>query len=323
MSTFLSCQKNHPYRPVDWRWERSKYLRELGITKVSRKYDDSYVMKAKQFQEDLASCGNELDRYTLLEKDEDLYYAYELWDSSDYENGNKKWEVNPARYEIEARILAGESFEFIAQKICTTSKAIKWYERLFFNVNDRLLNTGYVLNQVLGVSVHRDLGTRDFALIWKLLGYFSGSVVLDSYITGFISDDKPTKRENVEEYFKDMARSTLSVKAAISAKTVPVNSYTQCQILEMYSRFKEVEATVDPAQVKNTMLANIGIMMGQIPFAVGRDPNEAMNTTTVQYLTTGSTEPRAHELLQLTAEGKEMPDLSGYIYPEDARREAI
>jgi len=316
MSTFLRCHRDHPYRPVNWRWERARFLRDANLPKVSRRHDDKYVIKARKFLEALDACKAEVDQYALLDKQPDLYYAYELWDEP--EGADLYHDRNPGRYELEARLLAGETRESVAAKLGVRVKVVEWYELLFFNVSDRIKNTSYVLNQVMGPAVHRGLTDRQYDVLWKLLGYFCGPVALDAFVTSFVNPDRPDTPEKVEDFCRDWTRSTLSMKAAIAARTMAVNSYTQGQILELFARHREIEADTDPGQARNALLANISAMMESIPWSVGSKPRRGAKAL-AYYESQDAAEPRAGEVLE-AGSGADVPDLSEYKYPEEERR---
>jgi len=59
---------------------------------------------------------------------------------------------------------------------------ISLYERIFFNVNEKLKNRDYIMTCVIGPSVHSGLSDRDFDLLWKLFGYLYGPVVLNAFV---------------------------------------------------------------------------------------------------------------------------------------------
>ena len=65
------------------------------------------------------------------------------------------------------------------------------------------------------------------------------------------------------------------LKAAIAAKTIPVNQYTQLSLLDQFTKFVEVERNSDSAdKSQQQILDHIGAMMTNLPFNIGgRDPN--------------------------------------------------
>jgi hypothetical protein len=79
-STLLSCKRDHPYRPTNWRWERSRLLLEHGKATPGRKEDDEWIRKAFQLRKALVKAKDDLAVYTVLAKAGDLGLAFQLWD---------------------------------------------------------------------------------------------------------------------------------------------------------------------------------------------------------------------------------------------------
>ena len=83
----------------------------------------------------------------LSERHPIIYWAYDIWYTRD-DSGN------PVRSEVEARLLADDQIENIARRVATEVEIIEAYERLFFNVRERLADRGYLMHCVLGPAVH-------------------------------------------------------------------------------------------------------------------------------------------------------------------------
>src|ERR1700690_2391014 len=106
-------RKDHPYRPVNWRWERARLLKEYGKACPGRESDDNYTRAAKNFRIMKDNCRDEITLYQLFDKYPDIAMAYDLWDEASVDSSGR---ANPMRYEIEARILAREPWANIAQR---------------------------------------------------------------------------------------------------------------------------------------------------------------------------------------------------------------
>lgn len=73
-------KQDHPYRPVNWRWERARILKEHGKATPGRHKDDRWVKLATSFRIAKDNCENEIDLYRIFDKWPELATAYELWD---------------------------------------------------------------------------------------------------------------------------------------------------------------------------------------------------------------------------------------------------
>lgn len=292
MSSFTKLHKEHPYRPVNWRWARARFLRENKIDSVSRQDNDPWVTKALKFQKKLDKCKTEIERYKLMESDRDLYYAYDMWDEEEGEY------ANPTRYEVEARLLTDEPLNVIAKKVCAPLETIIWYERLFFNVKDRLASESYVANQAMGPALHRGFSERHYDLIWKLYAFTHGVIALEALMIQTSNPIKVTTRAQMDSVFVDDAKSTIRRRSAIAARTLRSDSLSQISMLEMHHKFQQLERDLASGQQEATILENIKAMMPILPWAVGRVPSKAMDQNLVAYYDKNhSAEPRADELL--------------------------
>jgi len=304
----LQYSKNHPLRPVDWRWEKARAIRESN-GRMSP--DDSAVADAVVFQKELAACKDDFDRYVLMEKEPDLYYAYIIRGD---ENSKQ-----PIKAEIEARILAIEDFDKIADRCGCSVDTIKYFEKMFFNVNDKLKNTSYILHQVMGPAIHRGMSQRDYDLLWKLYGYFCGSAVVDAVTTTFTNPTRPETPEQVDAMFIDDTKTVMRRKAAIAARTIAVNEYTQAKILELYAQFLEVEKDTGGGSGggSDVLLENIKVMMTALPWSTGTAARKNKTKLSIEY-DNNSAELRSDEIMaiSLNNETDEMKEISNIKFPE-------
>jgi hypothetical protein len=125
---------------VDWRWQRAALAAD-GTYPLSRRYDgDAWVARAARFLRDQGQCSTELDTAALECRHPAIYWAFDIWHAQRPDEGN------PMRSEIEARLLADDQVENIARRVATEVEIIEAYERLFFNVRERLANRGYLMH---------------------------------------------------------------------------------------------------------------------------------------------------------------------------------
>lgn len=312
----IRLHADHPYRPVNWRWLRARELRAAGA-KPLRRSDDNLIATALRFQIDLAGCRNPADRRRLFDRSRQVYLAYELYDEDEFAVAGRPGRAHPARYEIEARLLARQPRHEIADRLAVPEGAIVYYERLFFNVSDRLRNVGYVIHSVIGPAVHRGLSDREFDVLWKLFGYMWGKAAVDELATTF-EGGLPRKLTHamLTAAWSDDARRTVRRKSALAARALAINSYTQLQLLEVHARFAEVEQkTGDTAGVAGDYLANIASMLSGARWGVGAEGASGVDDRILQhYDGTSGVEPRA-EQLDLLARGEPV-EVERMTFPE-------
>ena len=65
---------------------------------------------------------------------------------------------------------------------------VAWYERLFFNVVDRLDATDWIMLKAIGTKSLIEPTESDLDVVLKLLGYFGGPLVLDAAIKYLLVD---------------------------------------------------------------------------------------------------------------------------------------
>ena len=197
--------RDDPLRSPSWRWEIANSLHSDSVR--SERTKDTAILRAADFVRSLASDRDEPSQSTRNKSDLAVRRAYEIWKDA----GSIRWA-------IEARILAAESFESIAKKCGTLLETIIWYEKLFFNVLDRLDAHYYIVCTVIGSEWHEGLTEKDYPVIWKAYGFFAGPEVLDFVITGFAGEKKPEQSADIDAFLAADIRSSVMRRAVIAAR---------------------------------------------------------------------------------------------------------
>jgi hypothetical protein len=159
-----------------------------------------------QFQEALAKCRSDQDIERLANRRPALFAAYEV-----YYTGAESF-----RIELDSRILAAEEYRQIAQKLCLAPAAIKWYERVFYNVLDRLDAPSFIVRNCLGGNVHELRGEDDLGVLIRLVGYRLGTAVLDDVLYGFSRRERPDSRSDSAGVFDSSIFRQFRVKMALA-----------------------------------------------------------------------------------------------------------
>lgn len=302
---------DHPYRPVHWRWERARLIKELGVRLPGKTRDDKWTVTAANFRGLKDACQDEVAIFELYERYPEIAMAYELWDETSY---NETGRAHPLRYEIEARILARESAESIAAKAQLSPETVRWYEKVFFNVVDRIDNKMYIFHQVIGDKIQRSLNDSDYATLWKLYAYVRGSAMLDFLITTF-TDWTKTPGDKIEQSLADDYRQTMKRKTTLAARMMGVNSYTQDRLIELHTKIVEVEKAAGEGGAEGIQ-NNIAVMLSQLPLLVGQQVSAAGDKVLLNY-NKKKTGLRASELITLsTGSTPEVTEFEDFEFPE-------
>jgi hypothetical protein len=263
LSKTASC-RNSLARAPHWRWLRAVEI-DGGGKNTSRKIDGAdgfrWIRRALRMKRRYDHfSGDPASFHSLMLRDEDMFWAHAMWAD---DKSNTRWIV-------EARVLAGESDEDIAQKVGTTPEIIAAYVNVFFDVREKLENKDYIASTVMGDAVSRGLQERQFDLLWKMLAYRGGTHVLNAVLSRGPETKKPEGADDVGGFFQEFAVNSIKYKAALASLTVPVNTHTQLALIDSYVKYVEIERkSEDSMKAQNSIIDNIGTMLSSMPFEIG------------------------------------------------------
>jgi hypothetical protein len=256
----------NPRRPVDWRWQRAA-LAAAGEYPLSRRRDgDPWVARAARFLREQEACKTELDLAELSERHPVVYWAHDIW----YTHGDSG---NPVRSEVEARLVAADTPANIARRVATDTDVIEAYERLFFNVNERLGNRGYLMHCVLGPAVHLGFQANEYDLIWKLFAVLGGPLAVDLMIDQSIGHARPDRVGDLKYFVADVAQNDLRRVAMVALKTLRINNFNAVEIIDRFLKLVELERSAGGGAIgvaTEAVKQNVHAMLVSLPFTVGR-----------------------------------------------------
>lgn len=304
----INLRQESPFRPPDWRWQKARLLREQN-RRASRRRDDPWVTIARAFQGEVARCPNDWALADLADKYPALIDARQLAEQDG---------VQSFRWELEARLLANDSPDRIAERMLIPAETARAYEALFFNVQDRLRHRSWVVHAVFGRSIHAGLNERQYDLLWKMYGFFGGTNLIDFMVDTFGDVGKAAGPDKVRAWLADDERSSLARKGAIAARTIPVNSYTQPAILEITQKYYEIEKAAGNAGSQSVVLGLIGDVMASMSWSVGGGTTDRPLPILAGQTDGLAAEMRVTELFALTAgQGDEaLAGVSTLTFPE-------
>lgn len=288
---------HNPMRDPRWRAER--VLTMLGVHPPlrPRKFDDAFVRRYRAFVPRFTRAPSEEARMALFTRFPEIYYAHQ----TDY-TPDTEWKAI-----LQSRILTGETDEEVAHRFATLPGVITWYERLFFNVRDRLTCHDWVVKSVLGTAASRIANTdgshteyqRD--LTYKLFGYFGGPMVLDVVISGFVAGELPSEASQIPNWFDKTLKTLIRSKATAAARLFEVNKYNIMQLFEIQLGIMNTELQPGAGDKETSHEKNIAAMMNTMPWGLLKRKSAPLSRMQREYSLT-SVEPRAQEQLQLAVD---------------------
>lgn len=258
-----SC-KDHSKRFPHWRWARACEI-DAGGHKPTRRLDGEegfkWIRRALRTKRRIErAAGRQEMLYAAMIRDPEMFWAHTIWSE----------DKNQVRWAIEARVLADEPDEVIAEKLGSEPGIINAYINVFFDVRGKLRHMDYVQTVIMGDAVTRGLTERHYDLLWKMMALQGGPHVLDMMINRGPGVSKPNSADEVGLFLQDFAVNTMKYKAALAAVTIPVNTHTQLPLIEAFVKYVEIEKNSDNAmKAQNSIIDNIGMMLDNLPFKIG------------------------------------------------------
>lgn len=166
MRTFFSSyDRIAPLRPAAFRWARAQRLFLLGDP-LDPRCDDPLTARVLDYQRTIR--GTDFPPKCPAPRFQLLHRVYA-------ENGELRWE-------LEARLLAGQNDRAIARRIDLTRGLVRRYEQICSTCRDRLSASDCILFTFIGPGPIDGFAPGDLGGVWKWTGYFGGPYGLDATI---------------------------------------------------------------------------------------------------------------------------------------------
>ena len=307
----ISFERFNPFRQPNWRYERVLQLVDRHPTPGrSSRRDDEFVRQARTFVLSYRNSTREA-RHRLQYKHPGLFFAHLI-----HEQAEEDFET---AFTIEARILSGQDNATIAEQIHTLPDAIDWYERLFFNVRDRLISHDWILKHVLLPSVKRcqervaaGQGESRFVRsplsepFWdsslKFFAYFGGKHIIDFMISGYQRGNFARSQDDVGEWLNNTIDQGTKRRTAMAIGHLEVNKYNVLELLQVHISLVAIQtAAAKDGGATNDFERNVEQLLADIPWSVGDEGEENFAGTQVVLMDQGAGELRADELLKLSS----------------------
>lgn len=298
--------------PPDWRWRLALRLqKETKPVKMIQHLlkEDAYLRSLVAFLKKSNKDASEDGQYDTLMTWPNLTQAHNL-------HFHPLAHIAPA---IQAWIISGESSANIARRYGASINVIGWYERVFYDVRDRLSHEDYVVHVLLGDKHHNGMNERDYGLFWKFMAFTGGPIALNAVMTRSNSLIKPAKAEDLPQFIKDATKSMVNLKALVAARTITLSPLTTIPLIELWHNLAKADSASGADTGVSSVLKIVGEVLTSLPHAAGRTAVDYSESTmpriggkSVNLL---PADLRADELSTMAATGKIPEGLENIQYP--------
>jgi hypothetical protein len=313
--TYAEIKRYDPFVRPEWRHERVLELvdRFPNPGRCSHR-DDEYVRKLRSFilrwraRETLSQRESE-----LLFEDPGLFHAYLL---------HERKQTDPhAAFTVEARVLADQPVDVIADRCGLLPGAVEWYERLFFDARLRLANRDWIMRQCLMPAARRATALPErrpgqweevpeivqpfYDWTCKFWGYWGKGPAVELMLNGNIASRQPKSDDDLDAYQLSQWQSIMLKRSMQSGMVFPINRYNvmelqllSCKLLELAKREKESGDDITATE------RGIASLLTQLTWASGQDAARRYEGTALGVYDGGAVELRDDELLMIGAGGE-------------------
>lgn len=229
----ICLRQYDPFTPPDWRALDATRLAAGEKTKWAEE-DDAAVQEYADFLR-RAAVGQS-DRQLVDEAEQSaMAIAHELY----REHGLR-------RAEIEARLVAGQSDEEIAETCGVPPDVVAAYERLFCCIRYCRTATDYLLIHLVGPGVQIGFQDHEVGRFWTWMAMGDGPLVLDTFIRAFHAASRPDQAEGLGLYLQPDAGVSRGIQAIVASAVLPMTGPAAEAFRENHLLLMEAEAADDP-----------------------------------------------------------------------------
>jgi len=173
------------------------------------------------------------------------------------------WQLNQEsslrRWEVEARLLAGEVSRDIAQKCNLPEAVVDAYHDVYYCVRNRLHARDWVMNMAVGRRARQGLSEDDHDLLLKLYALRGGPVVLDSLVHYFRHPVTiPAGHDGIDADAQNDLQLYRSIRRSIQLLTLPADAihFPGLMVLVALLDRKQPAGSPGPADLIDHFLAD-------------------------------------------------------------------
>ena len=294
----------NPNLSPSWRYERVIRLIDNNEP-LHPRFDDAFIRRYRKYR--IESLKVNKKRSDPMIRNCALGEQYEaMWcaDSIFLDRNEDR-----SRWQIDAMILARIPYNVIADSAGVDPAAISLYEKIFFNVEERINAKRYIGAVVLQNCYMSGLAHRTHELTAKYFGYFGGplllSLVLDAEHEGYTIPEEP---HEVDRYLDNLFKTRLRTTSVVGAQFLEPTNFNFRPLIEGYTSLLSLAYKENSNQGDDNIINQaIEIFANAHPMPKG-DEASRMQTRPGRLIAGGAIEPRVEEVGQM-AKGKNLPDL--------------
>jgi hypothetical protein len=233
--------QNEPHfmgRP-DWRWQWACAIQDRSQSR--RSSDPAWLPLLLALAERAHPSGNTLSELPVPAI---LLQALELYQSQ----GQLVWE-------LEARILAGQTDQEIEEATAVPAAVIAAYEHAFFNVRNRLEAEDYISIVVIERSNFCELDESDLKGLWAHYGYSAGPRMLELVMAVSLGRPLPEWALREAPSAADAEVLELRIRAMLIAETGPLTAAKLRKLNVLRAQIDELQQKSAPKGMKELVQA--------------------------------------------------------------------
>lgn len=231
----------------DWRWMYVSRLRE-GSFRLSRAHPDFYVRRAYRYAGAERRAVSPNEKFQLATEFTEMHAAKVMHRSAESE-----------RWMLEAAILGNAPVEEISSYLAQPIEVIDTYEKVFYDIREKLGARGYILNRILLPSFRRGLMGRDMDLLPKIISYCAGWEAAKEFI------DVTQLGTRTRDWLRLTFRDRILKNAWNAAHRIEVNQFNAVEVMGVLIQIDMMDKSGDQALMKDEALQQITKLFGMAP----------------------------------------------------------
>ncbi len=231
--------------PPDWRWATACLFHGRTQRRRMRSDDLNWLPTLVSLAEEVYPSKRRRRRPRISVPPE-LRRAFELYQT---------W--GPLRWDVEARILAGQSDEEVAAATAVPVTVVVAYEHAFFDVRHRLEACDYILGAVVGHSPFRCFDEGDLKGLWGYYGYAAGPRILELVMSVSLGRSLPDWALREAPNATDAQLLELGVKAMLMASTGALTPGKLRKLKVLRAQMDELKQKAPSKELKDLVQASL------------------------------------------------------------------
>lgn len=235
-----------PFVPLNWRFQDATNLAADKRMKWAHA-DDSLVGDCAAYLQAVDSATTGRERVAVRARWPLIHAASELAN-----------DTGLRRVEIQARLLAGQTDEQIAERCRVQPEVVACFEKLYFSVRHRLRAIDNLMKHAIGPGIHQGFGNNEVAQFFGWCALAAGPIAVDLMVERLRDVLRPGEQPTLAAYFR--RRVPLAVQGFVAAHTLPFTEQMAGVWTECHSRLKKTkgsDAAVENSDIERRVLIRL------------------------------------------------------------------